>query len=36
MAKIYAKQIGLGAITLDKVPAKWHKEVEKLLGKTGD
>ncbi len=31
MAKIFAKQIRQGKITLDDVPAKWRQEVEALL-----
>lgn len=36
MAKIYVTQIKRGVITLDKVPARWRTETEKLLGKSGD
>lgn len=31
MAKIYAKQIKLGSITLDEVPQRWQNAVEALL-----
>ena len=35
MAKIYVRKIRAGEMTLEQVPARWYKEVEKLLGKTG-
>ena len=31
MAKIYARQIKSGKITLDDVPERWRAEVELLL-----
>ena len=31
MAKIFAKQIKQGKITIDDVPVKWRAEVEALL-----
>ena len=31
MAKIFAKQIRQGKITLEDVPSKWRNEVEALL-----
>lgn len=31
MAKIYARWIKNGKITIDDVPARWRDEVEKLL-----
>ena len=31
MAKIFAKQIRQGKITIEDVPAKWRQEVEALL-----
>ena len=31
MAKIFAKQIRQGKITIDDVPAKWRAEVEAML-----
>ncbi len=32
MAKIYARKIKNGEMTLDQVPEKWREEVKKLLG----
>lgn len=31
MAKIYARKIKNGEMTLNDVPVKWRKEVEELL-----
>lgn len=31
MAKIYARQIRDGKMTIDKVPARWRSAVEELL-----
>lgn len=31
MAKIYAKRIMAGQMTIDEVPEKWRKAVEELL-----
>lgn len=31
MAKIYARKIKNGEMTLDQVPEKWREEVERLL-----
>lgn len=31
MAKIYARKIRNGEMTLDDVPARWKAEVERLL-----
>ena len=31
MAKIYARKIKDGKMTIDEVPLKWREEVEKLL-----
>ena len=31
MAKIYAKKIRAGQMTIDDVPTKWRAEVEALL-----
>lgn len=31
MAKIYARKIRAGEMTIDQVPARWRDEVEKLL-----
>lgn len=31
MAKIYARKVREGQMTLDQVPEKWRAEVEKLL-----
>lgn len=33
MAKLYAKHILDGKMTIDDVPAKWRAEVEALLNK---
>lgn len=33
MAKLYAKRILDGKMTIDDVPAKWRAEVEALLNK---
>ena len=32
MAKIYARKIKNGEMTIDQVPEKWREEVKKLLG----
>lgn len=32
MAKVYARMIKNGKMTLERVPEKWHGQVEKLLG----
>lgn len=32
MAKIYARKILNGTMTLEEVPTKWRAEVESLLG----
>lgn len=32
MAKIYARKIRNGEITIDDVPERWRAEVERLLG----
>lgn len=32
MAKIYARMIKNGKMTLENVPEKWRGQVEKLLG----
>lgn len=34
MAKIYARKIREGQMTLDQVPSKWRAEVEKLLAES--
>ena len=31
MAKIYARKIRAGEMTIDEVPAKWKEEVQTLL-----
>lgn len=31
MAKIYAKRIIVGIMTIDEVPARWKEDVQKLL-----
>ena len=31
MAKLYAKRIKQGKMTIDEVPERWREEVEKLL-----
>lgn len=31
MAKLYAKRIKAGQMTIDDVPARWREEVERLL-----
>lgn len=31
MAKIYAKKIKSGTMTINDVPARWREEVQKLL-----
>lgn len=31
MAKLYVSMIQRGAVTIDKVPERWRKEVEALL-----
>ncbi len=31
MAKIYAKRINAGLMTMDSVPSLWKKQVEELL-----
>lgn len=31
MAKIYARKIRAGEMTIDEVPAKWKEEVQALL-----
>lgn len=31
MAKLYAKRINDGKMTIDEVPERWKAEVEKLL-----
>lgn len=36
MAKIYARWIIAGRITIDDVPAKWKEEVNNLLGALGN
>ena len=35
MAKLYAKRIMSGKMTLDEVPEHWRAEVEELLAKMG-
>ena len=32
MAKIYARKIQAGTMTIEDVPARWRAEVEALLG----
>lgn len=32
MAKVYARMIKNGKMTLERVPEKWRGQVEKLLG----
>jgi len=32
MAKIYARKIKKGEMSIDQVPEKWREEVKKLLG----
>lgn len=32
MAKVYARMIKNGKMTLERVPEKWSGQVEKLLG----
>ena len=36
MAKIFAKQILRGAITIEDVPARWRAQVEKILAEESD
>lgn len=32
MAKVYARMVRNGKMTLENVPEKWRRQVEKLLG----
>ena len=34
MAKVYARMIKNGKMTLESVPEKWRGQVEKLLGES--
>lgn len=34
MAKIYARKIREGALTIDDVPSRWRAKVEKLLAES--
>lgn len=36
MARIYARRIKGGLMSLDDVPARWRAEVEELLGAEAD
>ena len=36
MAKIFAKQILRGAVTIKDVPARWCAQVEKILAEESD
>lgn len=36
MAKIYARKVREGQMTLEDVPTKWRAEVEKLLAEAKD
>lgn len=33
MAKIYARKIRNGEMSIEQVPEKWREEVERLLGR---
>lgn len=36
MAKIYARRIQAGEMTIDDVPARWREEVHELLDGSGE
>ena len=35
MAKIYARKIREGKLTIEQVPERWRAQVEKILGEGG-
>lgn len=36
MAKIYKRWIDAGRMTIDKVPARWREQVQKLLNEEAE